>query len=90
MKIKITLSDILCGKMGDEFGCPIALALKRAHPNKYILVKKDGFFIGDVEYDTSLKIKEFIADFDFGFVVHPFEFDTDDLEPDNVNEEVIL
>ncbi len=90
MKIKITLSDILCGEPGNHSRCPIALALKRAHPNKNISVDHSGFSIGDVEYDISAEIHEFISDFDFGVVVYPFEFDTDDLEPDNINEEVIL
>lgn len=80
MKIIVTQKDIDTGKSAEPCSCPIAKAIKRVLPSADFRVGSDHLFIKNrnLKHDTIMLSKEaidFIASFDHGLSVRPFEFE---------------
>lgn len=78
LQIEVTQKDIECGKIGNGFICPIALALKR----KYGDILVDDGVVGPLIYTIfgeymGDRIERFVAEFDRGERVEPTNFDVD-------------
>lgn len=77
--ISVTKEDIENGETQSKYSCPIALALKRAEPAASIHVYKQHLKVDSVIYELSPRIQTFIAYFDNGLPVEPFEFSLEGL-----------
>lgn len=79
--ISVTQADIDAGKAGDCGLCPIALAAKRAFPDKFPAVSAYNLYLDsepgkdDGEaIPLPVRATEFVVDFDRGHPVGPVEF----------------
>lgn len=74
MKISVTQDDIDKGVARRCTECPVALAATR-HVGKPVFVGPNYILSEPLEWDTPSAVKEFIAAFDNGQPVKPFEFE---------------
>jgi hypothetical protein len=78
VRVSVTEDDIANGTPGSPCKCPIAIALKRIV--KYPSIPQVG---GEYVYglrslvELTLEARQFVAAFDKGFPVSPFDFDAD-------------
>lgn len=85
LTVSVTQDDIQFGKKGNCDWCPIAHAVRRVVPEKYIKISVGSRWL--ILWSTRVIIckevelpqvaKTFIKDFDRGFSVSPFTFEID-------------
>lgn len=75
MKIQVTAEDISRGEAGDNYGCPIALAARRAGIDVAVGTDKVLTRRSGVRYLLPPEAVMFIEKFDRKMMVEPFEFD---------------
>lgn len=93
LTVTITADDIEKGVSGDPHSCPVALALRRAYPRRYVAVGLVSARIEDCVFDLGGKGRLFIEYFDndresvkpisFAMREIPFTTDLDTLADDN-------
>ena len=75
LSVRVTQDDINKGKPGNEYFCPIALALRKQGHERVSVV--DGYATLGRNKDMYIlphKAREFVNDFDDCFIVKPFSF----------------
>lgn len=74
MRIAVTQEDIEQGQRVQSQKCPIALALKRAGATD-VSVGRVTAMVDGTHYHLPTVVEQFVADFDSGKEVEPFEFE---------------
>ena len=74
MKITVTKDDIVDGCQRSLKGCPIALALIRAHVNFHFVDKDAVIRVDATPIPLPECVRQFIRSFDAGHPVKPFTF----------------
>lgn len=81
MKITVTAADIASGRRGSSCDCPIARAIRRAGGDITADVACSYAYVGRRPHRRQLLLplsaRQFMADFDHGEPVEPFEFELD-------------
>lgn len=77
--IRVTAANIRDGRPENTASCPVALALKRCKPARWVadydqLARRDANFIRGKSIPTPPKVAEFMHRFDKGLPVKPFAF----------------
>lgn len=78
MKIWITPLDLQKGVKYDPYGCPIALACRRAFDTWAVLVSYKRITVGEKEFLPSPELSQFMEAYDRGYQLEPMEFELED------------
>lgn len=76
VQVEMTIEDLVDGRRFDPCRCPVALATRRAIPDRPVNVYGDAIIIGGDEVRLPVVVQDFVARFD------------DDLGPDPISFEI--